>query len=201
MSNLTTGSLLQFRSAAGVLARVGKEIRLRDGFKLRLRELRFDDRLRLKAFFERCSDESIRRRFFRRMGEFPESLLDHLLAVDGKQHVVLIATLGEGESEEIVAEGRAAAISGSPQIADVAFLVQDELQRRGIATLLFDELTTLACRAGFTQFNADVLADNYAMLALIRKTGRRISSAISQGVVHLEIPLTCEGAFALPKAA
>ncbi|MBL8189733.1 MAG: hypothetical protein JNK38_17100, partial [Acidobacteria bacterium] len=66
---------------------------------------------------------------------------------------------------------------------------------------LLNELTTLACRVGFTQFSADVLAENHAMLALIRNTGRRISSAISQGVVHVQIPLTCEGAFALPKAA
>ncbi|MBL8188219.1 MAG: GNAT family N-acetyltransferase, partial [Acidobacteria bacterium] len=182
MSDLTTGSLLQFRGAPNVRARISKEILLRDGFKLRLRELRFEDRARLKAFFERCSAESIRRRFFRRINEFPESLLDQLLAIDGKRHVVLIATLGEGETEEIVAEGRAAAIQGTPQIADVAFLVQDELQRRGIATLLLNELTTLACRVGFTQFSADVLAENHAMLALIRNTGRRISSAISQGV-------------------
>lgn len=201
MTGTATGSLLQFSDALNRRLRVEREIILQDGLKLRLRELRSDDRARLNAFLARCSAESIRTRFFRPIREFSDALLDQLMAADGRRHLALIITQGEGENEEIVAEGRAAAEAERPQIADIAFLVQDELQRRGIATRLLAELTARACSNGFTHLSADVLADNRAMLALIRKTGRRLASTISYGVIHFEIPLTCGDAAALPRVA
>jgi RimJ/RimL family protein N-acetyltransferase len=201
MKGTVTGSLLQFSAVVSRRLRSDREFILPDGLKLRLRELRPDDRARLQRFLARCSAESIRTRFFRPINEFPDALLDQLLTVEGQRRLALIVTRGEGDNEEIVAEGRAVVSQKRPQIADVAFLVQDELQRRGIATRLLRELTTLACRRGLTHFSADVLADNRAMLALIRKTGRRLASTISYGVIHFEIPLTCGDAAALPRVA
>lgn len=201
MKGAGVGALWQFSEAVSRRPRSGREIILPDGLQLRLRELRPDDRARLQRFLTRCSAESIRTRFFRPINEFPDALLDQLMTTDGRRHLALIVTQGEGENEEIVAEGRAVSDQERPQVADVAFLVQDELQRRGIATRLLRELTALACRSGFTHFSADVLADNRAMIALIRKTGRRLSSTISYGVIHFEIPLTCGDAAALPRVA
>lgn len=201
MPDTAFGSLLQFSDGVRRRTRFSREILSPNGFKLRLRELRSDDRARLKSFFAHCSAESIRKRFFRPINDFSDTLLDQLLAVDGRRHLALIITQGEGENEEIVAEGRAVADQERPQIADVAFLVRDDLQRRGIATRLLNELTAQACGKGFTHFSADVLTDNRAMLALIRKTGRKLRSTISYGVIHFEISLFCHERDELPMAA
>jgi GNAT superfamily N-acetyltransferase len=185
------GSLLKFSDMARWRARSG----------MRLRALRPDDRARMKAFLLRCSAASIRARFFRPINEFSEALLDQMMAADGRRQLVLIVTRGAGEDEEIVAEGRAIAHQDRPHVGDVAFLVQDDLQRRGIATWLLYELRALACRNGFTHFSADVLTDNHAMLALLRKTGRQRQSTVSYGVIHYEIPIACGAGYGLRKAA
>jgi ribosomal protein S18 acetylase RimI-like enzyme len=61
--------------------------------------------------------------------------------------------------------------------------------RRGIATLLIRELAELACSNGVTHFSADVLADNRAMLSLLRKTGQPLSTTVNHGVIHYELPV------------
>ncbi|HEX4948471.1 MAG TPA: GNAT family N-acetyltransferase [Blastocatellia bacterium] len=162
-----------------------------EGRELQVRALRWDDRARLKAFLHRCSAASIRARFFRPINEFSEALLNQLLVADGQQHIALVVTQGNGDKEEIIAEGRAVAFQDRPEVGDVAFLVQDDWQKRGIATWLLEELTEIACHNGFTHFTADVLVDNHAMLALIRKKGRPRTSNVSYGVIHYEIPIPC----------
>src|SRR5262245_53755150 len=130
----------------------GREILLRDGSELRLRELRSDDRERLQTFFARCSPDSVRYRFLSSIAAFSDALLDHLTATDGFRHVALVVT--QGEDEEVVAEGRYVALKERPQVADVALLVLDQMQRRGLATLLLNELAVIARRNGVTYFRA-----------------------------------------------
>src|SRR5215470_263990 len=105
------------------LALLPQEVRLRDGCRLRLRELRSEDRERLKAFFDRCSPEAIRYRFMSSIKAPSDSLLDYLADADGLRHVALIITEGEGADEKIVAEGRYVIFKERPSAADIAFLV------------------------------------------------------------------------------
>lgn len=170
-------------------ARFPREIRLRDGSKLWLHQLHSGDREKLKAFFARCSPEAIRYRFMSSIKAVSDSLLDYLADPDGSRHVALIAAQGEGDDERIVAEGRYVIFKEQPDAADIALLVVDEMQRRGIATLLIRELAKLACSNGVTHFSADVLADNRAMLSLLRKTGHPLSTTVSHGVIHYELPI------------
>jgi len=176
-----------------------QEIRLNDGSMLRLRKLRITDRERLRAFFARCSEEALRFRFMSSIKGPSDSLLNYLSDVDGCRHVALIVTRGLGDSESIVAEGRYALDPQKDDDADLAFLVLDEMQRRGIATLLLSRLSEIARRNGINCFSADVLADNRPMLSLIRKTSHPRSRVISSGVIHFEIPLI--NLNSLPEAA
>jgi GNAT superfamily N-acetyltransferase len=50
--------------------------------------------------------------------------------------------------------------------AEVAIVVEDAWQRRGIGTLLFAELAALARRCGIGPFNGAVLPENSQMLGL-----------------------------------
>jgi len=196
-----TTSPLNYEHIARPPARFPRDIRLRDGSELRLRELRPGDRERLKAFFARCSPEAIRYRFMSSIHSLSDGLLNYLVDIDGIRHKALVLTRGEGDGETILAEGRYAALKERPSVVDVAFLVADDMRRRGIATLLLHELTELARRNGATHFSADVLADNWGMLSLLRKKGPSPSGKISSGVIHFEIPITHDEARPMPDVA
>jgi GNAT superfamily N-acetyltransferase len=118
-----------------------------------------------------------------------EALLRYFSEADGSRHVALILTRQQADEENIVAEGRYVTLPDRADTADIAFLVVDEMQRRGIATLLIQKLMEIAARNSIARFSADVLADNWAMVSLIRKTARSVSATVSSGVIHFDIPV------------
>src|SRR5215510_7233355 len=163
-----------------------KDLLLRDGAALRVRSMRRDDRQALKDLFARCSPESIRFRFLHQVKELTE---DRLTDTDSSSHVALVVAQGEGRDERIVAVGRYQVQEERPGVAEVSFLVEDAMQRRGIGTLLLDALAELARERGVTRFSADVLADNRQMLSVFRKAGYALSATTSYGVTQLEFPI------------
>jgi acetyl coenzyme A synthetase (ADP forming)-like protein len=167
------------------LRNFSRDVLLRDGAVLRMRALRQDDRESLIALFDRCSPETIRYRFLRMITALPASLLDEMLAVDGEKHVALVVT----QAEKIVAVGAYIAENNRPGVAEVSFLVEDAMQRRGIGTALLDTLAEAARAHNLMRFSADVLADNRLMLSVFRKAGYALSSNINYGVTHLEFPI------------
>lgn len=172
------------------LANFSKDLLLRDGAILKLRALQRSDKDGLKALFTRCSPESIRYRFLSTIKSLPNEMLDRLLTVDGASQVALVVVHGEGADEKILAVGRYNADTDRPQVAEVAFLVEDAMQKRGIGTLLLDTLAEIAREHGITHFSADVLVDNQTMLNVFRKAGYALASTASYGVTHLEFPIT-----------
>jgi acetate---CoA ligase (ADP-forming) len=166
-----------------------RDLLLRDGAALRVRSMRRNDRQALKDLFARCSPESIRFRFLHQVKELTEDMLDRLTDIDASRHVALVVTQGEGRDERIVAVGRYQAQAERPNVAEVSFLVEDVMQRRGIGTLLLDALAELARERGVTCFSADVLSDNRQMLSVFRKAGYALSAMTSYGVTQLEFPI------------
>ncbi len=165
-----------------------RDVLLRDGSVLRMRALRQTDRDALIALFNRCSPDTIRYRFLRMITSLPDSLLDKLVAVDGEKHVALVITQGEGIDEKVIAVGRYFA-DDNGKAAEVSFLVEDSMQRKGIGTILLDTLAEIAREHRITSFSADVLADNRNMLSVFRKAGYGLTSNINYGVTHLEFPI------------
>jgi acetyl coenzyme A synthetase (ADP forming)-like protein len=181
-----TIALILFESMA---IEFSKDLLLRDGAALRVRSMRRDDRQALKDLFARCSPESIRFRFLHQVKELTEDMLDKLTDTDSSRHVALVVTQGEGRDERIVSVGRYLARAERLDVAEVSFLVEDAMQRRGIGTLLLDSLAELARERGVTRFSADVLADNRQMLSVFRKAGYALSATTSYGVTQLEFPI------------
>src|SRR5215813_10209261 len=181
-----TIALILFESMA---TEFSKDLLLRDGAALRVRSMRRDDRQALKDLFARCSPESIRFRFLHQVKELTEDMLDRLTDTDSSGHVALVVAQGEGRDERVVAVGRYQVEEERPGVAEVSFLVEDAMQRRGIGTLLLDALAELARERGVTRFSADVLADNRQMLSVFRKAGYGLSATTSYGVTQLEFPI------------
>ncbi len=177
-------------SSENSLAEFSRDLLLRDGAILKLRALKQSDREGLKALFNRCSPETIRFRFLSSIKSLPTELLDRLLKVDGTNQVALVVVQGEGAGEQIIAVGRYNVDKERPQVAEVAFLVEDAMQKRGIGTLLLDNLAEIARQHHITHFSADVLVDNQTMLNVFRKAGYGLASTASYGITHLEFSIT-----------
>lgn len=174
------------------LSNFPKVVMFRDGVFRQIRPLRQNDRDGLKALLARCSPESLRFRFLHAIRALSEEEFDYLMAVDGARHVALLVIENAGPEERIVAVGRYKAIEEKNDLAEVSFLVEDERQRRGIGTVLLQELAEQARHHGIARFSADVLSDNKLMLDVFRHAGYALSGSTSYGVTHLEFPILKE---------
>jgi GNAT superfamily N-acetyltransferase len=160
-------------------------IALRDGSAVQLRPQRPDDGPRLAEFFARLSPHSRYQRFFTGMPpRLPRAVLKALANVDGERHVGVIAE----RDGRVVGAARYVRSEQTPEVADVAFTVADELQGNGLGRLLMQELQAHAARRGITRFAFDVLATNDAALAVARLLGARLrrDGTTVEGVIYIE---------------
>jgi len=130
----------------------------RDPFPaLTVRPVEAGDLERVRRLFGRLSPESVYRRFFTMFPAPPASVLQHLTAVDHADHESL-AALDADEIVALVSWDRPAA--GAAE-AEIAILVEDAWQHRGLGRALVRMLTAEAARHGIAVLNATVLADNH----------------------------------------
>jgi GNAT superfamily N-acetyltransferase len=143
--------------------------RLADGTAVRLRLLRPGDRAKLLAGFERLSDESRYARFFTAMPRLSDATLDRLLATDDWNHLAIAAEAGDQPPE--TAEGLGVArffrLPEAEDVAEAAVAVVDDMQHRGLGTLLLARLAAAARERGILHFRAEVMRTNQAMVALL----------------------------------
>ena len=133
------------------------------------------DKDRLQAGVAALSPESAYGRFLTGKSSLTSSELRYLTEVDGVDHIALVVLHGI----EFVAVGRIVRDQTQPDTAELAVLVCDEWQRRGIGRTLTRELTL---RSGVDRVAGTMLATNRAALALMRGIGPLESSVISSGV-------------------
>ena len=165
------------------LKRFDHPVTLRDGTRVRMRPIRADDAPRLVALYERLSQDTRYHRFFSAMRRLPPDWARFLAGVD---HVTRLALVVEspGEPDALIAVARYEP-AGEPGTVEVAFVVQDDWQNRGLGTVLFRELLDAAAANGIRRFRAWVLADNRRMLDLIARLGDVTRRSLAQGVVDL----------------
>ena len=159
------------------------DVLLTDGGAAHLRPIRPDDAAKLVAFYDRVSPESKYLRFFAPYPRLSERDVRRFTQVDYVDRVALIVTLGE----EMIAVGRYDRIDDRQ--AEVAFLIEDAHQGRGIGQLLLEHLAEAARERGITRFVAEVLPQNRRMAAVFADAGYRISKGIEDGVLNVEFPI------------
>jgi len=177
---------------------------LRDGGAIHIRALCPTDKRRLLEFSAHLSPQSIYFRFFAPKKRLSDRELVWLTELDFFRHVALVATLGRGDEEKIIGVGRYAAAAAEPvppRSVELAFVVLDEHQGRGIASLLLANLLIVAKQNGIREFSADVLAENHAMLRVFEKSGLHARRSIEGGVMHLSFPSPETPVEGTPKAA
>jgi len=158
-----------------------------DAGSISLRAVRPDDKQRIVKAFKGLERDSVYLRFFTHRKELEDEELRRVTECDGASHAVLVATTGSGEQEAIVGMGSYVRCG---QAADIAFAVEEDFQRRGIASRLLRQLAGIARAQGIERFEADMLAENTPMLAVFQKSGLRMRTSHAHGVVHATLFLT-----------
>jgi acetyl coenzyme A synthetase (ADP forming)-like protein len=163
---------------------------LADGGTVHVRPITPDDGERLIAFHGRLSPETVQLRFFSPHPRLSEAEVERFTHVDGTHRAALVAV----EGDEIVAVVRYDRAPGTDQ-AEVAFVVDDAHQGRGMATLLLEHLAALARRNGIRRFTAETLAHNRRMLGVFHDAGFAIQSSWQDGAVHISFPIVEDETF------
>ncbi|HEY9293364.1 MAG TPA: GNAT family N-acetyltransferase [Microlunatus sp.] len=159
------------------------DVVLSDGGLARLRPIKPDDAGLLVDFYSRVSDESKYLRFFAPYPRLSDRDVERFTTVDYVDRVAFILTVGE----KMIAVGRYERLEDDR--AEVAFLVEDSQQGRGIAQLLLEHLAEAARERGITGFVADVLPENERMAQVFADAGYQLSRAYEDGVVSVEFPI------------
>ena len=165
------------------------DVLLRDGATAHLRPIRSEDAPLLVEFYSRVSDRSKYYRFFSPMPTLSERDVARFTQVDHQDRVAFVLLL----RDEMIAVGRYDVIK--PGEAEVAFLVEDHHQGRGIAQLLLENLAQAARERGVEKFIAEVLPDNTPMIQTFRDAGYRVVSEFDEGVLTLEFSIEATDTF------
>ena len=174
------------------LRRFRLPVTLRDGTSVLLRSIGPADRESLRDGFHLLSPEAIYHRFFQTKAGLTDAELRYLTELDFRNHVALVATVEIEGREQIVAVARFVLLEppSAGDRAEIAFVVGDEYQHRGIGTLLMRQLATIARQLGYTAFEAEVLPDNFPMLRVFEHSGLPITERGGEGMVHVTLELS-----------
>ena len=167
------------------------DVVLRDGGTARVRPITPDDAERLVAFYTEVSDQSKYFRFFAPYPRLSDRDVRHFTHHDYVNRVGLAALV----RDEFIATVRFDRIdetgkpSGLGTDAEVAFLVQDAHQGRGIASTLLEHIAAVARERGIRRFIAEVLPDNRKMGKVFTDAGYTQQRSFADGVMHFELDL------------
>jgi RimJ/RimL family protein N-acetyltransferase len=160
---------------------------LRDGSPVKIRALRPEHEADMLAALERASLQSLQRRFFVTKRHFSDKERAFFMDIDFKNHVALVARAEEAGREVLVGGGRY--IVFEPGRAEMAFMVVDAWQGRGIGSMLMRHLVKIAREAGIRELTAEVLPENAGMLKVFGKFGFKPAARRDPQIVHLALRL------------
>ncbi|MEB2312711.1 MAG: GNAT family N-acetyltransferase [Sorangiineae bacterium] len=149
-----------------------RRVELASGEQVLVRPARMSDTETLQDMFYRLSDESTYSRFMHYKKTHPHEEMMELVELDYERNMALVVTRAD-HPDEILAMSRYD-VDPATDYADIAFVVRDELQGRGIGTLLMRRMAEIGRARGLFGFTADVLATNAAMLGVFHRSGLEV---------------------------
>lgn len=165
---------------------------LSDGATAYLRPIRPEDDQLLVRFHGRQSPESVYFRFFSPRPRLSERELAHLVNVDYRNRMAFVVL--EGDELIAIARYEPVGAADASEEAEVAFFVDDEHNRRGLATILLEYLAVAARKAGRRKLTATVLPENQKMLKVFRAVGFETTSRFSDGYVSVTLDIESDEA-------
>jgi ribosomal protein S18 acetylase RimI-like enzyme len=161
---------------------------LRDGRQIEVRPLRREDEDEMLAAIGKTSAQSLQRRFFVMKRHFSDKERAYFMDIDFKNHVAIVALADEAGHNVVVGGGRY--IVFEPGRAEMAFVVIDTWQGRGVGSILMRHLIKIASAAGLNELTAEVLPENTAMKKVFGKFGFRAAPRRDPQTLHLVLKLS-----------
>lgn len=171
------------------------DVVLRDGSSVQLRAVREDDVDGLVEHFRGLSARSLFLRFHHHVPKLTREGIRGFTHVDYNDRFALVAIHHPHREdagdlkERIIAVARYVRTDDRPEVAEIAFTVEDSHHGLGIATHLLYRLARAALDRGIRVFEADVLSENATMTRVIIDAGYALTSSLMYGTLHLSFPL------------
>ncbi len=149
---------------------------LKDGTELMLRPVKPTDESALSEMLYSLSAESVKKRYFTHTKTFPHKDVQKLTNVDYEQNLAIVAVVPGTEGAEDIVGIAQYFLDPKTLVAEVAFIVLDEWQDKGMGSVLLDYLTRVATDRGVRKFYATVLPINKSMLQLFYNSGYSVNT-------------------------
>lgn len=162
---------------------------LKDGSPLLLRAIRRDDEDKLIALVSRLSPRTSYLRYHHVLTELTRERAQRFATVDYDNTFALVATIGDGAEEKIVAVARYYRLPRQDR-AEVTIVVEDAYQGRGIGAHLIEQLAETARQRNIRALEMEVLAENENMFRLVKDTGFQVAEQVGQGVYRMTLDVT-----------
>ncbi|MEV4413913.1 GNAT family N-acetyltransferase [Catellatospora sp. NPDC049609] len=161
------------------------DVLLADGATVHLRPITPEDADAVVAMHSRFSERTRYLRYFSPYPRIPARDLHRFVNVDHVDREAFVVAAGE----RLVAVGRYERLGVGAHEAEVAFVVEDAYQGRGVGSVLLEHLSAAAAEAGITRFVAEVLPENGTMLRVFTDAGYEVTRRYADGVVTLTFPV------------
>ena len=159
---------------------------LDDGSQVSFRSIRPTDEPHMRDLLYDLSRETIYYRFMSGQQRFTHSQIQDFVYIDHRKDVAVIGVIPEAYGEEIIAVGRYY-LNEKNNKAEVAFVIRDGWQNKGIGSFMFRHLIAVAKRNGISGFTAEVLRDNRRMQSIFNHSGYKVESRVEEGVYSFVI--------------
>jgi len=170
----------------GVTGTPSIRVPLESAERIRIRPVRMADQTPLKELLYRLSQDSTYQRFMGHKRSHPRKEIMQLADIDGEQNMALVAEAEHDDTGELIGIARYD-LDPETDFGDVALVVSDRFQGKGVGTALFKQLVTLAKAQGVKGFTADVLVNNGRMLGIFNKSGERVETRLDEGVYQVKV--------------
>jgi acetyltransferase len=140
-------------------ARFSMAVPLGEPARIVIRCIRAEDKNALREGFKYLSAETRYRRFHMPVAELTPPMLRYLTEVDGWDHFAIVAIVPSllRSRSRIVGVARAIRLAEEEgRAAEVALVVADDMQRRGLGGMLVEVLVAAACERGVTSLRAQI---------------------------------------------
>jgi acyl-CoA hydrolase/GNAT superfamily N-acetyltransferase len=156
------------------------------GLKLLLRPVKISDEPLLKDFFYSLSDETMYQRFFSVRKDIPHEVLQKFIAVDYTERMIILAIV-ERDGKQLVCGLGQYSLNRDMHTAEIALVVRDECQNKGVGAELLAYLTYLAKKQGLLGFTAEVLVGNEPVFRLFNRMGFAVNKRNESGIFEMKI--------------
>ena len=153
---------------------------LRDGTQIFFRPVKPVDEPALSEMLYSLGQESVHTRFFTYTQRFPHKDVQKLTNIDYRNDLAIVGVVPGVSGEMIVAISQLF-VDPKTMVAEVAFIVQDDWQQKGMGSYLLRYLTQIAKQRGIKRFVASVLPENRAMLNVFHNSGFKVNTEFDGG--------------------